>query len=116
MLLRGLRTFGFLFESLVLRDLQIYAEAMEAKLFHYQDYDGREMDAVIQFKDGTWSAFEVKLNPAQVDEAAASLKKIASIFKNNPPTSLGVIVGKSGLAYRRKEDGIYVLPITALKA
>ena len=116
MLLRDLRTFGFLFESLVLRDLQIYAEAMEAKLFHYQDYDGREMDAVIQFKDGTWSAFEVKLNPTQVDEAAASLKKIASIFKNNQPTSLGVVVGKSGMAYRRKEDGIYVLPITALKA
>ena len=66
MLLRDLRTFGFLFESLVLRDLQIYAEALGAKLFHYQDYDGREIDAVVQFEDDVWSAFEVKLNPAQV--------------------------------------------------
>ena len=44
------------------------------------------------------------------------LVRIASKFKHNPPTSLGVIVGKSGIAYRRKEDGVYVLPITALKA
>ena len=61
-------------------------------------------------------AFEIKLDPGQVDEAAASLVRIASKFKHNPPTSLGVIVGKSGIVYRRKEDGVYVLPITALRA
>ena len=116
MLLRDLRTFGFLFESLAIRDLQIYAEALDAKLFHYQDYEGREIDAVIQFDDGSWSAFEIKLNPGDVDAAAANLKKVASGFKHNPPVSLSVVVGKSGLAYRRKEDGVYVLPITALKA
>lgn len=114
MLLRDFRTFGFLFESLVLRDLQIYAEAMGGRLFHYQDYEGREIDAVIQQEDGGWSAFEVKLNPALVDEAAESLKKIAVLFKHNPPMSLSVIVGKSGTAYRRP-DGVYVLPITALR-
>ena len=114
MLLRDLRTFGFLFESLAIRDLQIYAESLDARLFHYQDYDGREIDAVIQFDDGAWSAFEVKLNPADVDEAAAKLKKVASIFRHNPPTSLSVVVGKSGIAHRR-EDGVYVLPITSLR-
>ena len=116
MLLRDLRTFGFLFESLALRDLQIYAESIDAKLYHYPDYDGREIDAVIQFDDGSWSAFEIKLNSGDVDEAAANLKKVASIFKHNPPTALSVVVGKSGLAYRRKEDGVYVLPLTSLRA
>ena len=114
MLLRDLRTFGFLFESLAIRDLQIYAESIDAKLYHYQDYDGREIDAVIQFDDGTWSAFEIKLNPDDADEAAANLKKVASVFKHNPPTSLSVVVGKSGIAHRR-EDGVYVLPITSLR-
>ena len=112
--MRDLRTFGFLFESLALRDLQIYAEALDAKLLHYQDYDGLEMDAVIQFEDGRWNGFEVKLNPDQVDEAAENLLKIASCFHRNPPVSLAVVVGKSGLAYRRP-DGVYVLPLTSLK-
>ena len=114
MLLRDLRTFGFLFESLAIRDLQIYGEAIGAKLFHYQDYDGREIDAILQFEDGSWNAFEVKLNPMQADEAAANLLKIAALFKRNPPASLSVVVGKSGLAYRRP-DGVYVLPLTSLR-
>ena len=116
MLLRDIRTFGLLFESLALRDLEIYAETMEGSLYHYQDYDGDDFDAVVQTPDDGWSAFEVKLDPGQVDEAAEALVRIASKFKHNPPTALGVIVGKSGLAYRRKEDGVYVLPLTSLKA
>lgn len=113
-LLRDVRTFGFLFESLALRDLQIYAEASGARLFHYQDYDGREIDAVVEREDGAWSAFEIKLNPEHADPAAQRLKKIASIFVRNPPTALAVVVGKSGMAYRRP-DGVYVVPLTALK-
>ena len=113
-LLRDFRTFGFLFESLVLRDLQIYAESLDAKLLHYQDYAGHEIDAVVEFGDGAWSAFEIKLNPALADEAAANLKKIAATFTHNPPISLAVVVGKSGMAYRR-DDGVYILPITMLK-
>ena len=112
--MRDFRTFGLLFESLAIRDLQIYGEALGAKLFHYQDYEGREIDAVLQFDDGAWNAFEIKLNPMQADEAAANLLKIASLFKHNPPTSLAVVVGKSGMAYRRP-DGVYVLPLTLLK-
>ena len=115
-LLRDLRTFGLLFESLVMRDLEIYAEAMEGTLYHYQDYEGDDFDAVVQTPDDGWSAFEIKLDPAQVDEAARTLVRIASKFRNNPPRSLTVIVGKSGLAYRREEDGVYVVPITALCA
>jgi len=115
LLKRDLRTFGLLFESLVMRDLEIYAEAMEGELYHYQDYDGDEFDAVIQTPDDGWSAFEIKLDPMQVDEAAKNLLRIAAKFRHNPPKSLGVIVGKSGLAYRREEDGVYVIPIMALK-
>ena len=63
-----------------------------------------------------WSAVEVKLDASQVDEAAKSLVKIAAKFKHNPPTALAVIVGKTSLAYRREEDGVYVLPLTSLKA
>ena len=92
----------------------IYAEALGAKLFHYQDYEGREIDAVIQFDDGAWSAFEIKLNPGDEESAAANLKKVSAIFKHNPPTALAVVVGKSGMAYRRP-DGVYVVPLTALK-
>ena len=116
MLLRDLRTFGLLFESLVMRDLEIYAEAMGGELYHYQDYDGDDFDAVIQTPDDGWSAFEIKLDPAQVDEAASTMVRIAAKFKHNPPKSLAVVVGKSGIAYRREEDGVYVLPITALMA
>lgn len=114
MLSRDLRTFGFLFESLVLRDLQIYAESNGGRLYHYQDYDGREIDGVVQFDDDTWCAFEVKLNPDEVDDAAEGLLKIAAMFKRCPPRSLAVVVGKSGMAYRRA-DGVYVLPISSLK-
>ena len=113
MLAKDVRTLGFLFESLVLRDLQIYAETLDGKLYHYQDYNGRENDGVVQFADDNWSAFEVKLNPADVEEAAASLLDTAAIFKHKPPRSLAVIVGKSGNVYRR-EDGVYVLPISAM--
>lgn len=114
MLLRDLRTFGFLFESLAVRDLEIYAEAIGAKLFHYQDYDNDEIDAVLQFPDGTWCACEVKLNPADIDAAANDLLRISTKFVHNPPKSLAVVVGKEGLAYRR-QDGVYVLPLTSLK-
>ena len=115
MLLRDRRTFGFLFEALAVRDLEIYADALGGKFYHYQDYDGNEFDGVIQFRDGAWSAFEVKLGYDQVEDAAAAMLKTAALFKNNPPKSLSVVVGTTGDAYRRP-DGVYVLPITALRA
>lgn len=114
-LARDMRTFGFLFESMAARDLEIYAESMDAKLCHYQDYDGDEIDAVIQFSDGSWSGFEIKLNPADADEAARHLKKLAAKFVRHPPRSLAVVVGVHGIAHRR-DDGVYVLPLTALRA
>lgn len=113
MLMRDLRTFGFLFESLAVRDLEIYAETLGAELYHYQDYENDEFDAVVQFPGGEWSAFEVKFNPADIDEAAENLKRVAAKFTHNPPRSLAVVVGKYGIAHRRA-DGVYVVPLTAL--
>ena len=117
-LIRDLETLGFLFEALCERDLKIYAEAFGATLYHYQDYNNRELDAVIELPDGRWCAFEIKLGANQIDAAADNLKtirdEIAAEPKGNPPTVLCVLCGMSNAAYRR-EDGVFVVPVTALR-
>ena len=116
-LLGDLQTFGFLFEAMVERDLKIYAESFDAKCFHYQDYLNREIDCVIELEDGNWCAFEIKLGANQIDDAAANLIKIRDAIKNENgkvPKVLCVICGMSSYAYKR-EDGVIVVPITALK-
>lgn len=94
MLLYDLETLGFLFEALCERDLRIYAESFRASLYHYQDYRNREIDAVIELPDGNWCAFEIKLGANQIDEAAENLKKIQAEIE---------------------ADGVFVVPITALR-
>lgn len=117
-LLNDLETLGFLFEALCERDLNIYAESFNAKLYHYQDYKNREIDAVIEMPDGRWAAFEIKLGANQIDTAAANLIKIKNEIESDkdgiPPTILCVLCGLSNAAYQR-QDGVYVIPITALK-
>ncbi|MDR1017692.1 MAG: DUF4143 domain-containing protein [Lachnospiraceae bacterium] len=117
-LLRDLETTGFLFEALCERDLQIYAEAMEAKLYHYQDYKNREIDAVIETYEGDWMAIEIKLGAIQIDGAAENLIKLRDSMiedeKAKPPKWLVVICGLTNAAYQRA-DGVYVIPITSLK-
>lgn len=117
-LMGDLQTLGFLFESLVERDLGIYADTFGGRLFHYQDYAGREIDAVIELEDGNWCGFEIKLGAGEIDAGAASLLRIAQEFVKDPkakePKALCVICGMSNAAYRRP-DGVYVVPITALR-
>lgn len=116
MLRNDLNTFGFLFEALCERDLRIYAESLGGELLHYQDYNNKEIDAVVQLPDGRWGAFEVKLGANQVEEAAASLLSINRSFEekgDKKPDVLAVVCGMSSATYRRK-DGVYVIPITAL--
>ncbi|MFA5546505.1 MAG: DUF4143 domain-containing protein [Sphaerochaetaceae bacterium] len=117
-LLSDLETLGFLFEALCERDLNIYAEANDAKLFHYQDYQDNEIDAVVEMPNGSWGAFEIKLGAHQLDDAAEKLLRIKSTIesepKGRPPKILGVICGLSNAAYIRP-DGVHVIPITALK-
>ncbi len=117
-LLGDLHTLGFLFEALCERDMKIYAESFGGALYHYQDYQGREVDAVIELPDGSWCAFEIKLGANQIDSAAESLLKLQRELredpKGRPPEVLGVICGLSNAAYRRP-DGVFVAPVTALR-
>lgn len=116
-LINDLETLRFLFEALCERDLKIYAEAFGAKLYHYQDYNNREIDAVIELPDGDWCAFEIKLGANQIDKAASGLLKLKNaIEKDNglSPKVLCIVCGLASAAYQR-EDGVFVVPITALK-
>lgn len=112
-----LETFGFMFEAMAERDLRIYAETFGAELYHYQDYNNNEIDAVIELDNGEWCAFEIKLGANQIDKAAANLIKIKQQIEKSGgkgPKTMCVICGLSNAAYLR-DDGVYVVPLTALK-
>ena len=113
-LMKDLELFGFMFESLVIRDLRIYIEYLGGRIYHFHDNNtGEEVDAIVELRDGNYGAIEVKLGVGKIDEAANNLLK----FSKNcdvPPKFLCVICGMIDYAYRRK-DSVYVIPITALK-
>ena len=116
-LIGDLATFGFLFEALCERDLKIYAESFGATLYHYQDYAGNEIDAIIELPDGSWCGIEIKLGANKIEEAAKNLIHIRDeIVKDEgkAPSSLIVLCGLSNAAYQRP-DGVDVVPLTALK-
>jgi len=116
-LLNDLNFTGFLFESLVTHELRVYAQANDAKVFHYRDSSGLEVDSIVQKYNGDWCAFEIKLGTGQFDEAAASLKKLVSkldMKKIKPPKSLNIITG-TGISYTRN-DGINVISLASLGA
>jgi hypothetical protein len=111
-LLDDLETCGLLFESLVVRDLRVYAQALDGAVYHYHDGTELEADAIVELGDGRWAAFEVKLGHDQVDAAAQKLLRLAAKVDpdaHGPASALGVIVA-SGFAYRRP-DGVNVIPI-----
>jgi predicted AAA+ superfamily ATPase len=115
-LLRDLNLLGLLFESLVVRDLRVYAQAVDGRVLQYRDSDGLEVDAIVETGDGRWIAFEVKLGgAAAIEEAAASLTTFAKrvdTAKCGDPAALAIVVAE-GYGYVR-EDGIQVIPIGAL--
>lgn len=117
-LMGDLEKLGFLFEALCERDLRIYAQSFGRGLYHYQDYNGKEIDAIIELPDGKWCAFEIKLGANQIDAAAENLLKIKRQIeedpKGKPPAMLCVLCGLANAAYQRL-DGVFVVPITALK-
>ena len=116
-LINDLETFGFLFEAMVERDLKIYADSFNAKCYHYQDYQDKEIDSVIELENGEWCAFEIKLGANQIEKAASELidlKKKIEEENGKAPSVLCVICGLTNAAYQRP-DGVYVVPITALK-
>lgn len=116
-MMNDLNTMGFMFESMVERDLSIYAQSIDGKLFHYQDYKGNEIDAVIELEDGNWCAFEIKLGLNKAEEGAKNLIKVCNDIVSNggkEPLIKCVIYGVGNMAYQSNE-GVYILPITSLK-
>ena len=114
-LIGDLRFLGFLFESMVYRDLAIYSRASDAEVFHYRDNTNLEVDAIIQKRQGDWCAFEVKLGVGQIDAAAAALLKFRDridVGAVGEPKLLAVVVS-TGYAYRRS-DGVAVIPVGSL--
>ncbi|MBQ9602802.1 MAG: DUF4143 domain-containing protein, partial [Paludibacteraceae bacterium] len=117
-LINDLNSFGFMFETLAARDIRIYADALNAKVYHFRDSNGLECDMVIHRRDGSYGLCEVKLGgPNNIETAANSLKAVAANIdtsKMPPPSFLMVLTAVGPYAYRRK-DGIYVVPIGCLR-
>lgn len=113
-LMNDLETFGLYFEALCERDLKIYAESIDAKLYHYRENDtGIEVDAIVELADGEYGAIEIKLGANKEEEAAESLKKFYDLAEVKPKF-MCIICGLYDAVVKRP-DGIYVFPITALK-
>jgi hypothetical protein len=115
-LLNDPKTLGLLFETLCLRDLLAYADALDAHLFHYRDNAGLEADALLQFDDGRWIALEIKMGPQQIDNAAATLLRLSRKMTDigeAPPSLLVVIVGPGSFSHVR-QDGVVVIPYDLL--
>lgn len=117
-LINDLKTFGFLFETLCIRDLRVFADALNGGVYHYRDKDGQECDAVIHLRNGKYGLIEIKLGGDKlIEEGAKSLKSMAAKIdtdKMNVPSFLMVLTGTGDYAYRR-QDGVYVIPIGCLK-
>ena len=114
--LEDMNAFGFLFESMAVRDLRIYAQAHDASVYYYRDYGGLEVDAVIEARDGRWIAAEVKLGGAQaIDQAAAALLKLRDRVTERRATSLARLLVISGGRYSYvRPDGVTVVPLAVL--
>ena len=114
-LLKDLKTFGFLFESLVERDLRIYIEYLGGHLYHFRDnVTGLEVDSILEFSNGDYAAVEIKLGYNAIDSAKKDLLK----FYDNmitKPKFMCIITGNFTSVVKDKETGIYIVPITALK-
>ena len=115
-LLRDFEAFGLQFESLCVRDLRVYAEAIDGTVFHYRDKTGLEADAVIVLADGRWAPIEVELGSRQLDEAATHLRRLrerVDADRMGEPSFLAVVTA-GATAYRR-DDGVLVVPLACLR-
>ena len=117
-LMSNLETMGFLFENLCIRDLRIYADYLDGTVYHYRDKSGLECDAVIHLRNGNYGLIEIKLGGDKlIEDGAKTLKELESKIDtdNMPkPSFMAVLCAVAPFAYKR-EDGIYVIPITSLK-
>ncbi len=116
-LINDLRTFGFIFEDMAVRDLKIYADCLGGEVYHYRDKNGLEADAIIHLDNGKWAAFEIKLcDSERIEEGASHLLRLSNLIdgqKMRKPEFLMVITATQ-FAYQR-EDGVWVAPLACLK-
>lgn len=117
-LINDLGTFGFFFEDMAVRDLRVYADALDGRLYHYRDSNGLECDTVLHRRNGSYALIEVKLGGEErINEGAANMLALAKNIdtsKMPAPSFMAVIIGVGKYAYQRK-DGVYVIPIGCLK-
>ncbi len=117
-LMDDLRTFGLYFESMAVRDLRVYVDALIGEVFHYRDSSGLECDAVLHLRDGRYGLVEIKLGGSDnIEKGAAALKELANRIdsdKMKAPSFMMVLIGVWQFAYQRK-DGVYVVPIGCLR-
>ncbi|MDR0596532.1 MAG: ATP-binding protein [Clostridiales Family XIII bacterium] len=115
-LTKDIKTAGFLFESLCYRDLSVYMDVLNGRVFHYRDKEGLEADAILELGDGSWGAVEIKLGTYGFDAAAANLLRLKKKLGGDvpPPSFLAIVTASGGAAYQR-DDGICVIPLDCLK-
>ncbi len=117
-LINDLETFGLLFETMCVRDLRVYADAVEGNVYHYRDKNGLECDAVIHLRNGSYGLIEIKLGGTQaIEKGVATLTSLASKIdttKMKAPSFMMVLTAVGDYAYQRK-DGVYIVPIGCLK-
>lgn len=117
-LLSDLKTFGFIFENLCVRDLRVYAESLNGNIYHYRDSLGLETDAVIHLRNGKYGLIEIKLGgDKQIEEGSSNLIKMRDKIdteKMSHPSFMMILIAVGKFAYKRK-DGVYVVPVTCLK-
>lgn len=118
-LMNDLNTMGFFFEAMCVRDLRVFAEALNGKVYHYRDKSGLECDAVVHLRNGQYGLIEIKLGgQSLISEGAATLNALASQIDTSrmrTPAFKMILTATGEHAYRQPEDGIYVVPIGCLK-
>lgn len=118
-LINDMETFGFIFETLAIRDLRVYADALDGNVYHYRDKNNLECDAVIHLRNGSYGLVEVKIGGTEpIREGAESLKTLSSKIDSTrmkTPSFMMVLTGIGNFAYKRPEDGVLVVPIGCLR-
>lgn len=119
LLINDLETMGLFFETMCVRDLRVYASALDGEVYHFRDKAGLECDAVLHLRNGKYGLIEIKLGGEDlIKEGAKSLKDLADKIdttKMKNPSFLMVLTGTGDYAYQREEDGVFVVPIGCLK-
>ena len=117
-LLDDLEIFGFLFKTLCIRDLRVFADALDGDVYHYRDKNGQECDAVVHLRNGRYGLIEIKLGGSKfIEEGVKSLKSMERKIdrgRMKAPSFLMVLTGTGDYAYRRR-DGVYIVPVGCLK-